>query len=197
MKREITAADILSNDDYARIRDEKRAALIAIKRNRRVAVGPYATFYFENYDTMWLQVQEMLRIEKGGAEQLADELRAYNPMIPNGRELTATLMFEIDDPVRRATVLASLGGVEKTIELRFGGEVVTGQPEQDLDYTSAAGKASSVQFVHFPFTAAQLLKFRVPGTEVVLAIAHPSYGHMAMLPPAVKQELLNDFANPA
>lgn len=193
MKREITAGDILSNDDYARVRDKKRAALIAIKKNRRVSLGPYATFYFENYDTMWLQIQEMLRIEKGGAEQLVDELRAYNPLVPNGRELTATVMFEIDDPVRRADVLAKLGGVENQMELRVGGEVVQGRAERDLDYTSAEGKASSVQFVHFPFTAEQILKFRSRENEIVLAITHPAYGHMAVVPQAVRQELAKDF----
>ncbi len=194
MKTEITTADILSLDDYAKVRDAKRSSVIATKKNRRVAVGPYATFYFESFDTMWLQIQEMLRIEKGGEEQLQDELRAYNPLIPKGRELIATVMFEIDDPVRRAAVLATLGGVEKTIELRFGGEVIKATAEQDLDYTSADGKASALQFVHFPFTAAQTLKFRAPEVEAVLAITHPAYGHMAVMSQPVKQELTKDFA---
>ncbi len=193
MKREITAADILDNADYEKIRTEKRAALREIKKNRRISIGPYATFYFENYDTMWLQIQEMLRIEKGGAAQLVDELRAYNPMIPNGRELTATVMFEIEDPLRRQTVLSVLGGVEHTIELRFDGEIVKGVAEQDLDYTSAEGKASSVQFVHFPFAAAQVLKFIAPQQEVVIAITHEHYGHMAVMPQNVRLELAKDF----
>jgi hypothetical protein len=192
MKREITAADILADTDYARVRDEKRRAIIAIKQNRRVAVGPYATFYFENYDTMWLQVQEMLRIEKGGAEQLQDELRAYNPLIPNGHELTATVMFEIPDAKLRASVLAILGGVENTFQLRFNGETVTGKAEQDLDYTSAEGKASSVQFVHFPLAATQIEKFR-SAKEVTVAVNHTNYGHMAIMPQVVRQELAKDF----
>src|SRR5271154_5234653 len=120
MKRALTPSDILSPQDYEHLRTEKRGAMIALKKKRRLAVGPYATFYFENYDTMWLQVQEMLRIEKGGAAQLEDELRAYNPLIPQGRELVATVMFEIEDAVRRATLLASLGGVENTMEIRVG-----------------------------------------------------------------------------
>ena len=192
-KHELTAGDILPPAAYEKIRAEKRGAIIAMKRNRRVAVGPYATFYFENYDTMWLQVQEMLRIEKGGADQLVDELRAYNPMIPKGRELTATVMFEIEDPDRRAKVLASLGGVENMIELRFGGEVVKATAEQDLDYTSEDGKASSVQFVHFVFAPQQVLKFRAVGAEIVLAITHPQYGHMAVIPQVTKEELSRDF----
>jgi hypothetical protein len=193
MKHQLTAADILSMEDYARVRDEKRAAIMAIKRNRRVAVGPHATFYFESYDTMWLQVQEMLRIEKGGADQLADELRAYNPLVPNGQELTATVMFEIPDPERRTAILNTLGGVEAAIALRFEGETVKGTAEQDLDYTSAEGKASSVQFIHFAFTPAQITLFRKPTTEVIIAINHQNYGHMAILPQAVKNELGKDF----
>lgn len=192
-KNEITPADILPYADYLHVRDEKRRTIIGIKKNRRIQVGPYATFYFENYDTMWLQVQEMLRIEKGGTEQLQDELRAYNPLIPKGRELVATVMFEIEDAARRAAVLGMLGGVEQTIELRLGGEVIKGQPERDLDYTSEEGKASSVQFVHFPFTPVQIAAFRAGPDDALLAVTHPHYGHMAVIPPVVRQELAKDF----
>lgn len=193
MKHELTAADILAPADYEKIRTAKRTAIMALKKNRRLAVGPYATFYFENYDTMWLQVQEMLRAEKGGEDQLADELRAYNPLIPKGHELVATVMFEIEDPARRAAQLARLGGIERHMELRFAGETIKGEPEHDLDYTSAEGKASSVQFVHFPLTAAQIMKLRAPLVEAVVALTHPQYGHMALMPQAMVQELLKDF----
>src|SRR5262249_49496522 len=104
--RHITAADILPAADYAKRRKELRADIVAMKRRRRLQVGPYATLNFENFDTMRMQVQEMLHIEKGGAEQLPGELAAYNPLIPNGHELVATVLFEIDDPVRRGTFLA-------------------------------------------------------------------------------------------
>jgi len=193
MKHILTAADILPLDAYEKIRAEKRGALIARKKNRRVAVGPFATFYFENYDTMWLQVQEMLRIEKGGAEQLEDELHAYAPLVPKGDELIATFMIEIEDEARRATILATLGGIQDQIEVRFGGEVIKGEAERDLDYTSVSGKASSVQFVHFRFTPAQILKFRAPNAEVILAIKHANYGHMAVGTEVVRQELAGDF----
>lgn len=193
MKREITAADILPPAEYEKVRAARRRAIIDTKKNRRLQVGPYASFYFENYDTMWLQVQEMLRIEKGGAAQLEDELRAYNPLIPKGNELVATVMFEIEDPVRRAAVLATLGDVGEKMELRVGGAAIKAEPERDLDYTSAEGKASSVQFVHFPFSPAAVQAFRAPGAEVALAITHPSYGHMAVVPQAVREELARDF----
>ncbi|HYE50604.1 MAG TPA: DUF3501 family protein, partial [Azospirillaceae bacterium] len=164
-KREITRADILPMAEYAKVRAARRKELVEVKRNRRVAVGPYATFYFENYDTMWLQIHEMLYIERGGEEQIADELSAYNPLVPKGAELVATVMFEIDDPVRRKTVLGKLGGVEDTFFLELGGERVTGTPEEDVDRTSASGKASSVQFVHFHLNPAQVQAFREPGTR--------------------------------
>ncbi len=175
------------------MRDEKRRAVREIKANRRVAVGPYATFYFENYETMWLQVQEMLRIEKGGAAQLADELEAYNPMIPKGNELTATAMFEIENPERRRQVLTKLGGVERMMELRCAGEAVKGEIEQDLEYTTPDGKVSSVLFLHFRFAPGQAEKFFAPGSEAAIAITHPEYSHIAIMPPAVKAELARDI----
>ncbi len=193
MKHEITAADVLSLEDYERVRDEKRRAVREIKTNRRVAVGPYAMFYFENYDTMWLQVQEMLRIEKGGAAQLADELDAYNPMVPKGNELTATVMFEIENPDRRRQILSRLGGVERMMELRCGGEVVKGEIERDLEYSTPEGKVSSVLFLHFRFAAGQAAKFFAAGTEIAVAVTHPEYSHIAIVPAAVKAELAKDI----
>lgn len=193
MKHALNKTDILPAEDYERVRAEKRGAIIARKKNRRVAVGPYATFYFENYDTMWIQVQEMLRIEKGGEEQLNDELHAYSSLVPKGDELVATMMLEIEDEKRRAEVLGGLGGIQDTVELRFAGNIIRAVAERDLDYTSAAGKASSVQFVHFPFTPQQILQFRAPNTEIIIAITHPKYGHMALLPNEVRQELMGDF----
>jgi hypothetical protein len=191
--RRITRADIMPMEEYGAERKDRRRKVTELKRDRRVAVGPDATFYFESYDTMWHQVHEMLFIEKGGEDQIADELRAYNPLIPQGRELVATLMFEIDDAVRRARFLAGLGGVEETVTLAFEGESVTGVPEADVDRTTADGKASSVQFLHFPFTDDQVEKFRIPGTKATLAIGHDKYGHAAVLPESVRQALAKDF----
>src|SRR5471032_872671 len=111
--RQITEADIIPAAEYATRRKELRAASVAMKRRRRLQVGPYATLHFENFDTMRMQVQEMLHIEKGGAEQLPGELAAYNPLVPNGHELVATVLFEIDDPVRWSAFLGKLGGVEQ------------------------------------------------------------------------------------
>jgi len=192
-QHEITRDDIMPMEAYEAERKDRRRRISAIKQHRRVHVGPDATFYFESYDTMWHQVHEMLYIEKGGEEQIADELSAYNPLIPKGRELVATLMFEIEDEDRRARFLAGLGGVEETVTIEFAGEVVKGVPEADVDRTNAAGKASSVQFLHFPFTDAQVATFRAPETKVTISIDHPKYGHIARLTEEVREALVQDF----
>ena len=189
----VSASDILSRAEWAKIRAEERRRISALKRNRRVEVGPYITFYFENFATMRHQIQEMCWIEKGGAEQIPDELAAYNPLIPQGRELVATFMIEIDDPDRRKRILDGLGGVEETAFIRVGDETIVAKPEEDQDRTTAEGKASSVQFVHFPFSPAQVEKFSAGGAPVVLGLNHRNYGHMAVLPDAVRAELAGDF----
>ncbi|HEY4343665.1 MAG TPA: DUF3501 family protein [Parvibaculum sp.] len=194
-KQAITPADILPYATYAAERKERRARITELKRPRRVAVGPYATFYFENYATMFHQVHEMLHIERGGDAQVADELHAYNPLIPNGSELVATLMFEIDDEVRRDRELRRLTGVENHIYMEVGGlRVAAVVPQDDVERTKADGKTSSVHFLHFPFTKAEIEKFRDPKAQVILAIAHPNYGHMALIDGAVRASLLADFA---
>jgi Protein of unknown function (DUF3501) len=192
-KHEISVSEVMPLDQYAKIRTETRRRLAARKKNRRVEVGPYVTFYFENYDTMWLQVQEMLYIERGGEAQIPDELAAYNPLIPKGAELVATFMIEIDDPEKRKRMLNRLGGVEDTAFIQIGAEKISCKAEEDQDRTTAEGKASSVQFVHFPFTKAQIEAFRKPGTPVIVGLSHENYGHMAVLPEAVRAELAGDF----
>ena len=192
-KHEISRDDILPIDVYAAERKDNRARIVEVKRHRRLEVGPVCTFYFENFETMWHQVHEMLFIERGGEAQVADELSAYNPLIPKGRELVATVMFEIDEPIRRKSFLSRLGGVEETAFLEFAGERVLGQPETDVDRTTADGKASSVQFIHFPFTAEQIAKFKAADTQVVIGFSHPEYAHMTVMPEAVRQALGKDF----
>ena len=192
-KTEITRADILPMEQYASERKERRRALVAMKKNRRLEVGPVCTFYFENYETMWAQVHEMLFIEKGGEAQIPDELEAYNPLIPKGNELVATVMFEIDEPIRRQAFLAKLGGIEETAFIEIGGQNIAGKPEADVDRTSADGKASSVQFIHFPFTASLAEAFKQPGVNATLGFRHPAYGHMVLMPQDVREALAEDL----
>lgn len=192
--RRIEQAAILPSEEYVKVRAERRRLMAELKKNRRLEVGPFATFYFESYDTMLHQVHEMLFIEKGGPAQVPDELAAYNPLIPQGAELVATVMFEIDDPLRRARVLAMLGGVENQAFLRVGADTLRGVAEGDQERSREDGKASAVQFVRFAFTPPQVAAFRGGDGDVVVGFDHPNYGHMAVMPPAVRQALAGDFA---
>ena len=192
-KHAITPADIIPAHEYAAVRAEWRRKMSALKRHRRLEVGPFVTFYFESYETMWHQIQEMLHIEGGGAAQLPDELEAYNPQVPKGQNLSATFMIEIDDPDRRKRLLLGLGGIEETAFLEVGGAHIVADPELDQDRTSAEGKASSVQFVHFRLTPAQIAAFKQPGARVLLGLSHPNYSHMAVLPEPMRAALATDF----
>ena len=193
-KKEIQKEDIIPLDMYIEKRRELRKNIVDFKKNRRVALGPYATFYFESYETMLAQVQEMLYIEKGGDEQLQDELSAYNPLIPNGKELTATLMFEIDNPISRSAFLGKVGGIEETVYMKINGEKIKAAPEEDVDRTSAEGKASSVQFIHFNFTDDQIKKFQSNNSEIELGIDHKEYSHSTKLSEENIASLSADFS---
>jgi len=191
---EVKAADLMDMGEYAHVRKQKRAELVPHKTARRVAIGPHATFYFESYKTMWFQIHEMLFIEKGGAAQIPDELNAYNPLIPKGRDLSATLMFEIDDENLRRKVLGKLGGVEETIFIKFGDQEIVARAETDVDRTTADGKASSVQFIHFDFTDEQAAIFKAFDGDIMLGIRHEQYPHMTLLSDDTKATLRADLA---
>jgi hypothetical protein len=180
-KRQIEKTDLITSDIYVSNRKQIRKELVEFKKNRRVALGPYATFYFESFETMLAQVQEMLHIEKGGDEQLKDELAAYNPLVPNGKELTATLMFEIDNSVSRAAFLGKVGGIEERVFIKINNEIIRAVPEFDVDRTSAEGKASSVQFIHFNLNNEQISKFKSKNISIEVGIDHKEYLHTAKL----------------
>ena len=192
-KKQIEKKDLLSATVYAENRKKIRKELVEFKVNRRVALGPYATFYFESFETMLAQVQEMLHIEKGGDEQLKDELIAYNPLVPNGKELTATLMFEIDNPVTRGAFLDKVGGIEEKIFMKINNEFVKAVPENDVDRTTTEGKASSVQFIHFKLNEDQINKFKSGNLDIELGIDHKDYAHTTKLTEENVKSLSADF----
>jgi hypothetical protein len=189
----VEKSDLLSADAYIKSRKKIRKELVEFKKNRRLQLGPYATFYFESFETMLGQIQEMLHIEKGGDEQLKDELAAYNPLIPKGNELVTTLMFEIDNPITRADFLGKVGGIEEKVYLRVGAENIKAVPETDVDRTSTEGKASSVQFLHFIFSEDQIKKFKNLSTDVYIGIDHDLYNHKEQISENIKASLVKDF----
>jgi len=192
-KRIIEKNDIIPLDVYTKKRKELRKKILEYKKDRRIPLGPYATFYFESFETMLAQVQEMLYIEKGGDEQLKDELIAYNPLVPDGKELTATLMFEIDDPVSRTTFLSKVGGIEEKVYMKIGRDLIRAVPEEDVDRTSAEGKASSVQFIHFKFNDEQIKHFKSSSTQIEIGIDHDEYFHSTRLSELSINSLSADF----
>jgi hypothetical protein len=189
----IRPSDLLPAEVYARERDARRRALIPVKRNRRIEVGPFVTFYFENFGTMLAQVQEMLHIERGGESQMEGELETYNPLIPQGSELIATMMIEIDEAPRRSAMLLKLGGIENCVWLQIGQERVAANPTDYVDRTTPEGKTSSVHWVRFRFTPAQVQAFSNASEAVILGISHENYGHMAIIPAEKRAELAKDF----
>jgi len=193
-ERRITRADLVSDDEYGAQRKARRAQLLPVKALRRIHLGPYCTILFESFETMLFQVQEMLLTEKGGEAQIPDELAAYNPLVPQGEELVATVLFEIDDPVRRARILAELGGVEDHFFLEVAGERASAVQEGDIERTREDGKTSSVHFLHFPLTPSQIAAFKTAGTRVLLGCDHPRYAHMAMIGDDSRAELAKDLA---
>jgi len=188
--RTITADDILPVEQYELIRADKKQEAIERKKLTRLSVGPNATVLFENWDSMWLQIQEMLRIEKGGEGQLPDELAAYDPMVPKGSELTATVLFEMADPVQRDKFLRTLGGVENHVAIEVGGHTIRGRPEGDVERTREAdNKTSAVHFFHFEFTPEAISAWNGGEGTAMVVIDHPAYGHAALISPASREYL--------
>ena len=192
-QKKIDSSDLLDLTTYSKERKAIRKEVVAMKKNRRVELGPHSTFYFENFFTMKSQIQEMLYIEKGGDEQLKDELEAYNPLIPNGSELVATFMFEIDNPITRKKVLSSLGNVEYKTYIKVNRNKIFAVPENDVDRTDNSGKTSSVHFLHFKFDEHHVRDFKDMDCAVEIGTDHENYPHISVLTNEVKAALIKDF----
>lgn len=198
MKRTIEKEDILSQSDFLLARPTLWHTIRSLKEQRRVHVGPDITLYFENHTTLTWQIQEMLRVEQGGDEQLQDELLAYVPLIPQqltdgSQELVATLMIEINDIDRRRHVLRELCGIENHVHLYIGTTKITASFETDAERTTEDGKTSAVHFLRFKLAPQQIKAFCAPATEVLLAIDHQRYNEKVCLTETQKSALMMDF----
>lgn len=191
--KKINATDILDLTKYTKNRKSIRKNVVEMKKNRRVSLGPHAIFYFENFFTMKSQIEEMLYIEKGGEGQLKDELVAYNPMIPQGKELIATFMFEIDNPITRKNILSQLGRVEMEIFISLNGEKIYATPEADTERTDKHGKTSSVHFLHFYMNDNQISLFKDLKTEIILGTDHQNYLYGTTMSSEVQSALIEDL----
>ena len=191
----INKDDILPNDEYKIVRNDRRKDLVSYKKKRRISVGPYATFYFESYKTMLYQIQEMLFVEGAPEGQLEDELTAYNPLVPQGFNLVATLMFEINDEKIRHDFLSSIGNVEDFIFIGIGDEKINARYESDVDRTNSKGKTSSVHFIHFDLNRGQVKKFGSGEVKIHLGIEHKNYSHITILNDENVESLKDDLTD--
>ena len=191
--RKIKLENIISNEAYGKIRSAKRREMIEFKKYRRLDIGPVVSLYFESRDTMLYQIQEMAYVEKITKEELNDELLSYNPLVPNGMELTATMMIEIDDPLRRKNFLSRLGGIEEKVKVLVGNEEIYADSEKDIDRTTSAGKTSAVHFLHFRFTANLAEAFKNKNNLIQIGIDHDAYGHLSIISDKIREELGKEF----
>jgi hypothetical protein len=196
--RRLTLDDIYDLRAYEHERDEIRSRVIALKRRRRIALGPIVTLVFENRDTVRFQVQEMVRAERMLTDaQVQAELDAYNPLIPQVGELSATVFVELTDEAQLREWLPKLVGIEHALELRLGApggpaEVVAAAPDAAHEQAlTRSDVTATVHYVRFRLTPARVDRFEAG--PVFLAVAHPAYGHGTELDSAERQELLRDL----
>jgi hypothetical protein len=190
----LTRSDLLPLERYAAERPAFRARAIAHKKTRALPLGAHASLLFEDRLTVQYQVQEMLRIERiFEAAGIQDELDAYNPLIPDGDNLKATMLLEFPDPAERAERLAQLAGVEHRVYAQVAGEPrVFAHADEDLD-RSTADKTSAVHFLRFEFTPAAIAALRA-GASLAIGIEDPRLPVHAEVPEGTRAALLADFA---
>ncbi len=193
MKR-ITRDDILDRDAYQRDRDTTRRHIMVMKNRRRVALGDHATLHFETRDTMIYQIHEMLRAEgsweRAGA--IADELEAYNPLVPADGELTATLMLEYETPAERDHSLRELVGIDAHLWLQVGDTPPLRAVFDGAQVTHT--RVSAVQYVRWTLDEVRQDLVRQQGAVVRVVIDHPGYQAQAVLGEATRQELADDLS---
>jgi len=188
----LTPADLLSLEVYHRERARLRAEVLAHKRNRQVGIGPNVTLYFEDRITMRYQVQEMLRVERiFESEAISEELEAYNPLIPDGTNLKATMMLEYPDVEERRKALADLGGIEHAVYVEVAGKRALASADEDLPRTEA-DKTAAVHFLRFELDDASRAALKA-GASLKLGVDHARYRHEVEASAAVRASLAADL----
>lgn len=186
----LTLKDIDTIADYEAQRHQSRRRIIALKKVRRVHIGPRVSLVFENRDTMWFQVQEMCRIERIVDDQLIQrEIDCYNDLLPQGLALGATLLIELVQDDDMPTLLRELSGLEETVTLSFGGHELRAEAEAGR---STEEKTSSVHYLTFRF-APELVQALTDAAQVSLATTHPNYRYQATLARETVASLVHDL----
>jgi len=190
---QLSRQDLWSLEEYATRRPEYRQQVMQHKKSRQVALGPNATLYFEDRLTIQYQIQEMLRIEKVfEAAGIEEELEAYNPLIPDGRNWKATFMIEFEDPEYRAQQLARMIGIEDLVWVQVEGhDKVWSISNEDLERSNAE-KTSSVHFMRFELSNDMAVSLK-SGAALSMGVEHKAYCHEAVITDDVRQSLINDL----
>ncbi|MDH3388968.1 MAG: DUF3501 family protein [Gammaproteobacteria bacterium] len=193
MNRQITRDDLMSLEQYAEKRGEFRQQVMEHKKHRQVALGPNATLYFEDRLTLLYQIQEMLRIEKVfEADGINEELEAYNPLIPTGREFKATFMIEYPDPQVRAAQLEKLVGIEDLVWMQIGEhDKVWSIADEDLE-RSTETKTSAVHFLRFDISEAMARQLK-DGDPWKIGVQHPVYSYEFEVEGDTRASLIKDL----
>ncbi len=189
--RKIRIEDVLDLTTYEKQRKDIRPKIIEIKNMRRIHVGPKVTYLFENYDTMWYQVQEMTRAERIVEEEgIMGELNAYNELIPDTNQLSTSMFIEIDDIAERKSLLPQIVDLPDHTYLEVDGEKIVPifDPRQGSE-----NKLSSVQYLKFDLTEDQVQKFTDSKLKVVLGFDHPLYTYVHELTAKQKSTLYEDM----
>ncbi len=181
MNRKITINDIISIEEYSKHRNKRRQEINSIKKDRRIYVGPFVTFYFENFHTMLYQIQEMLFIEKGDKNQAYEEIESYNSLVPIDNELIATVMIEIDNEIKRHVELRKLAGIENSISISSNGESFFSEPLSDENRTKSDGKTSAVHFIKFKTNENFFKDLEDKSKDIMLSINHSEYSHSSKI----------------
>ena len=190
----LTHSDLYSLEEYSKIRDEFKKAAVNHRRQRQVRVGDHMTLHFEDRVTVKYQIQEMLLIERTyQSAGIQDELDAYNPLVPTGSNLKATLTIEYGDAVVRAEKLKELHSVEDRIFVQvFGHEPVYAVADEDMDRSNDE-KTSAVHFLRFQLTEAMIQDFRKSDVDVFVGVDHPKYNEVIKVNILTKDMLVKDF----
>ena len=192
MNRKITINDIIPIEEYSKTRNKRRSEINLVKKNRRIYVGPFITFYFENFHTMLYQIQEMLFIEKGDSNQAHEEIEAYNSLVPLDNELIATVMIEIDNEIKRHEELRKLAGIENSISISSNGEIFLSEPLSDENRTKSDGKTSAVHFIKFKTNEDFFKNLEDKSKDIMLSINHPEYSHSSNITYESRLSLIKD-----
>ena len=190
----LTHADLHSLEEYSKIRDDFKRHAVNHRKHRQVTVGDHMTLHFEDRVTVKYQIQEMLLIEKTFlTEGIQDELDAYNPLVPTGSNLKATLTIEYGDPAIRAEKLKELHRVEDRIFVQvYGHDPVFAIADEDMDRSNDE-KTAAVHFLRFALTEALIRVLRKSDVDVFVGVDHPKYNEVTKVNTLTKEMLVKDF----